>query len=31
MDGAGYDLNLIAFDEVMAWIEKNTAKQYTFA
>jgi phage/plasmid-like protein (TIGR03299 family) len=31
MDGAGYDLNLAAFDEVMAWIEKNTAKQYTFA
>ena len=31
MDGAGYDLNLVAFDEVMAWIEKNTAKQYVFA
>ena len=31
MDGAGYDLNLAAFDEVMAWIEKNTAKQYAFA
>lgn len=31
MDGAGYNLNLVAFDEVMAWIEKNTAKQYVFA
>lgn len=31
MDGAGYDLNLVAFDEVMAWVEKNTAKQYVVA
>lgn len=31
MDGAGYDLNLVAFDEVMAWVEANTAKQYVFA
>ena len=31
MDGAGYNLNLVAFEEVMAWVEKNTAKQYVLA
>ncbi len=31
MDGAGYDLNLVGFDAIMAWVEKNTAKQYVFA
>ena len=31
MDGAGYDLNLVGFDAIMAWVEKNTAKQYVLA
>lgn len=28
MDGAGYKLNGVAYDAIMEWIEKNTAKSY---
>lgn len=31
MNGAGYDLNLVAYDAVMNWIEQHTAKQYVVA